>query len=146
MKIGTDCIGVGVGAFIVNDNDEVFLMRRGPQSKNEAGAWDLAGGAVEFGETMEAAAVREIREELGIEIRITGQFPMIDHILKEEGQHWVTTVFKAEIVSGTPTILEPQKCSECGWFSRDALPSPIARSAQPSIAHYLAQQDSPKDV
>lgn len=137
MKQGTDYIGVGVGAFIVNDKGEVLLMRRGPGVKNEAGAWALPGGASEFNETLRDAVIRETREELGIEIDVDGQLAAYDHILPDEGQHWVTSIFTGRIASGTPTIMEPEKCSEIGWFALDALPSPIARMSQGAFDTFL---------
>ena len=137
MKQGTDYIGVGVGAFIVNDKGEVLLMKRGPASKNEAGAWALPGGASEFNETLRDAVIRETREELGIELDVDGQLPAYDHILPDEGQHWITSVFTARIANGTPEIMEPQKCSEIGWFALDALPSPITRMSQGAFDTFL---------
>jgi 8-oxo-dGTP diphosphatase len=137
MKPGTDCIGVGVGAFILNDSGEVLLMRRGPKAKNEVGAWALPGGSVEFNETLRDAVIRETREELGIELDIDGQLPSFDHIIPDEGQHWVTNIFTARIASGEPKIAESEKCNEIGWFALDALPSPIARMAQGAFDTFL---------
>ncbi len=65
MKRGIDTIGVGVGAIIVDEQDRLFLARRGPQAQNERGLWEFPGGAVEFGERLDVA----------------------DHILPVEGQH-----------------------------------------------------------
>jgi peptidase E len=42
MKKGIDYIGVGAGAMIFNEKGEVFLAKRGPKSRNEAGKWDLS--------------------------------------------------------------------------------------------------------
>jgi 8-oxo-dGTP diphosphatase len=130
MKPGTDYIGVGVGAFILNDTGEVLLMRRGPGSKSEVCAWALPGGRVEFNETLRDAVMRETREELGIELDIDGQLPAFDHILPDESQHWITSIFTARVSSGEPAIQETEKCDEIGWFPLDALPSPIARMSQ----------------
>jgi mutator protein MutT len=56
---------VGVGA-VVFDGDQVILVRRG--SPPAYGAWSLPGGAVEVGETLEEAIVREVAEEIGLEV------------------------------------------------------------------------------
>ena len=117
MKRGLDYIGVGVGAIIVNDAGQVFLARRGPQAKNERGLWEFPGGSVEFGEKMADALRREMSEEYGIEIVVGELLDVVDHILPDEGQHWVSPTFICHIQSGIPVIQEPGKCSQIGWFN-----------------------------
>jgi ADP-ribose pyrophosphatase YjhB (NUDIX family) len=136
MSPGKEYIGVGVGVFIFNEKSELLLMKRGPKSKNEIGAWIVPGGTVDFGETLREAAIREVREELAVDIEITDQLPAYEVLLPEESQHWVTNVFSAKIISGTPEIKEPEKCEALGWFSLNALPSPIARASTPAIEYY----------
>ena len=139
MRPGKDYIGTGCGAFIRNENSEVLLMKRGPGAKNEAGSWMLPGASVEYGEKLADAVTREIREELGIEIELTEQLPGWDHILPEEGQHWVTNIFGARITSGLPEIKEPEKCSEIGWFALGNLPSPIAKASQGAVTYFKSK-------
>ncbi len=117
MKKGIDYIGVGIGAVIIDKNGKMLLSQRGPKAKNERGKWEFPGGGVEFGDTMEATIKREMKEELGIEITTYEQLPVLDHIIKEEGQHWITSGFISRIKKGKPTIKEPEKCSALGWFS-----------------------------
>ena len=119
-QIGKDCIGVGVGALIQNEQGEILLALRSQQAKNERGTWEIPGGAVEFGETLKQALQREIREEIGIEIEVGELLHVCDHILTEEGQHWVSPTFICQIKSGTPTIMEPQKCDALQWFTPEA--------------------------
>jgi len=134
---GIDYIGVSVGALLVNDDGAVFLSRRGRQASNERGCWETPGGKVGFGETLEDAVRREMREEYGIDIEIVAQFPAEDHLLPEEGQHWVATTFLARLVPGSePRILEPDKCDGIGWFPLDALPSPLSAITQRDLVAY----------
>ncbi len=56
-----------VAAALINDNNEVLLAQR-PAGKRLAGKWEFPGGKVEAEESPEAALVRELHEELGIEI------------------------------------------------------------------------------
>jgi len=137
MKPGLDYIGVGVGAFVMNDAGEFLLMKRGEKVSTEPSAWALPGGKVDFGETMKNAVTREVEEELGIVVEITNQFPSYDYIVPEENQHWLTNIFNVKIISGTPAIQEPEKCSEIGWFTFDTLPSPIAKMSQQAIDNLL---------
>jgi len=115
MKKGVDYIGVGTGALIFNKNDEVFITRRGPKARNEAGKWDFPGGSVNFGERCEDAAVREIKEEFNIDIEITEFLEVVDHIITKENQHWVSPTFIAKYIGGEPKIMEPDKCTAFKW-------------------------------
>ncbi|PCI24834.1 DNA mismatch repair protein MutT [Candidatus Peregrinibacteria bacterium] len=137
MKKGIDFIGVGVGAMVFNDQGLVFMAKRGKNVRNEAGRWEFPGGAVSFGETLEEAIKREFKEECGVEICIKEMLCVTDHILPEVGQHWVSPTFIASLVSGVPTIKEPEKCSEIGWFSLDNLPSPLMTVSENSVKKYM---------
>jgi mutator protein MutT len=114
---GVDYIGVGIGAIIVNSEGKMLLAKRGRKAKNEKGKWEFPGGSVEFGDTMKETIIREMKEELGIEIEPLEHLPAIDHIIPSDGQHWVTSAFISRIVSGEPTIMEPEKCDKIGWFA-----------------------------
>ncbi len=137
MKRGIDYIGVGVGAVIINERGELFLARRGPQAKNERGLWEFPGGSVEFGEKLSEALIREMREEYGIDIAIGELLDVVDHILPDEGQHWVSPSFLCIITGGTPQILEPGKCSQIGWFAPQQVPSDLSRVSQVNLQNYL---------
>lgn len=127
MKIGVDYIGVSVGAMIFNDKGELFLSKRSKNTKNEKGCWEIPGGAVDFGETLEHAVKRETMEEFGVEIEVLEQFPAADHLIPSENQHWVPTTFLARLKPGQiPKIMEPDKCDEIGWFALDKLPNPLS--------------------
>lgn len=117
MKAGIDYIGVGVGALIFNDEGKFLITLRGPKAKNERGTWEIPGGKVEFGESIEQAIKREIMEEHGIEIEVKELLQVADHIIPDEKQHWVSPTLICEIVSGKPVIKEPEKCSEIRWVS-----------------------------
>jgi 8-oxo-dGTP diphosphatase len=58
-----------VAALALVDEDGRILLTQRPEGKPMAGLWEFPGGKVEAGETPEAALIREIREELGIELR-----------------------------------------------------------------------------
>lgn len=123
---GKDYIGVGVGAMVFDEAGLVFLARRGPQARNERGYWEFPGGTVEFGERLEDAIRREFREEYGMEIAVVELLGISDHILPDEGQHWVSPTFIAHHTGGPPQILEPEKCAAIDWFALDALPEPLS--------------------
>jgi mutator protein MutT len=140
VKIGFDVIGVGVGAMVFNDRGEVFLSQRGPTAKNERGTWEFPGGSVEFGEKLTDAIQREFLEEYGMVIAIDELLGVEDHILPDEGQHWVSPTYLAHHVSGEPRIREPGKCSAIGWFALDALPTPLSVITQQDVHAYQERQ------
>ena len=137
MKRGIDYIGVGVGAIITDNQGRLFLARRGPKAKNERGLWEFPGGSVEFGETMAETLRREMREEFGIEIIVGKLLDVVDHILKEEKQHWVSPTYLCTISAGEPHIMEPGKCAEIGWFRPDEVPQALTQISRENLNHYL---------
>ena len=122
MKRGIDYIGVGVGAVIFNDEGKVFLAKRGREARNESGKWEFPGGGVEFGEWLEDALVREIKEEYGFAIEVDALLDVVNHIIPGEKQHWVSPTFLCRYKDGTPRIREPHKCDEIGWFAVEEIP------------------------
>ena len=133
---GRDHIGVGVGAMVLDGTGRVFLARRGPAARNEAGCWEFPGGMVDFGETCAEAVRREFAEEYGMTIEILRLLGVCDHILVEEGQHWVSPAYLARHVGGTPTIREPDKCTDMGWFDPAAPPEPLSQVSRSTLRLY----------
>ncbi len=112
MKKGKDFIGVGCGALVVNDKNQVLLIRRTDKCQGGmSGIWSRPGGTVEFGETVEQAIKREIKEELNIDVELFGPKRYYDDIREEDGvkKHWVACGCFARIVGGELKNLEPEK-------------------------------------
>ena len=131
MKKGRDYIGVGAGAVIMNDNDEILLLLRNKEP--EAGCWSIPGGAIEFFETLEDAIVREVKEEVGVIAEVIDLLGVTNHIIPEEGLHWVTTPFLVKIKEGIPTNLEPQKHLDLRWFPVNNLPENITMTTRKAL-------------
>lgn len=123
MQPGTDYIGVGVGGVAVDAQGRVFLAKRGPNAVNECGLWEFPGGTLEYGERLKDALVREFREEYGVVIQVGELLTVVDHLIEAERQHWVAPAYLCRIVEGTPNILEPEQCTEIGWFLLEEIPS-----------------------
>jgi ADP-ribose pyrophosphatase len=135
MKPGKDYIGVGVGAFIVNDRNEFLMLLRAKGSKVEPGTWMIPGGKVDFNEKMEDAVKREIKEEIGVDLEVVEPVRTNDHMLTE--QHWVTTTFLCRIKSGEPRILEPHKHDGIKWFKMDEMPENLSIASANSLKAYM---------
>lgn len=130
LKPGVDFIGVGVGVMVRNEKGEMLLGLRSPKSRNEAGKWTAPGGCVEFGETVEQAAIRETKEEFGIDVKITRLLKLHNQLLPGEKQHWVNPMFEARLLKGEPKRMEPDKILEIKWFPLDKLPENLTTNWQ----------------
>ena len=146
MKKGIDYIGVGAGAVIVNAKGEVFLARRGAEARNERHKWEFPGGAVEFGERLEDALIREVMEEYGFEIEVQELLDVVNHIIPDENQHWVSPTFLCRHKNGTPRIREPHKCEAIGWFRLEQIPIQELTIASKKSLHSLRKRSSDSDT
>jgi len=117
VQKGKDYIGVGVGAVVVNRQGKLFLSQRGVEARNERGKWEFPGGGVEFGERLEEALIREMKEEYDLDIEPIEQLWTYDHLIPDEKQHWVSPTYFCKVKKGVPKITEPHKCSQIGWFT-----------------------------
>ena len=70
-------------------------------------------------------------------IQVGELLDVVDHILPSEGQHWVSPSFLCRVVSGTPLIREPEKCSGIGWFAPDEMPKDLTIISRENLASYL---------
>ena len=122
--------GVGCGAAILRDGRLLLVKRR---KAPEAGAWNLPGGKVDFGEAVADAVRREIAEELGVEIELKSSLGFVEMIGLDE-QHWVSPIYRAEIRAGEPVNIEPDKHEGFIWADLDAPPAPLALAAREAIA------------
>ncbi len=92
---------VGVSTVVHHDGMVLLVERAKPPWQ---GSWSLPGGHVEWGETLRAAAVREVLEETGIEVVIDRLVETIDVINRDESglilSHYALTVFAGHVVGG----------------------------------------------
>jgi 8-oxo-dGTP diphosphatase len=77
---------VGIGGIVIHE-DRAVLIRRG--SEPLRGQWSIPGGSLELGETLEQGVVRELLEETGLEVRITGMVEILERIFSESPARYV---------------------------------------------------------
>ena len=130
---------------------EVLLQLRGPETTYMAGHWaTAAAGHVEAGESVLEAAVREAREELGVEVDPASLVPLCAMHRTDAGnpapiEQRVDFFFTARDWSGEPSIQEPGKCVDLRWVSLDDLPEPTVPHER-AVLERLAAGDVPAVV
>ena len=107
---------------VIRRDDRVLLCRVSPGNLG-SGLWTLPGGGMTFGEAPEAAAVREVEEETGLDARITGQ-PSIHSDTGEwpfsagpVSYHTIRFVYPMEVIGGTERREVDGSTDEFGWFT-----------------------------
>lgn len=111
------------GALIVRDGC-VLLVKRAIQPF--LGWWDIPGGFLEEDEHPQAGAIREVREETSLEVRLTGLlgFYVDRYSYSDEGEYCLNIYFLAEVVGGRE---QPgDDAADLAWFAPDTLPKEIA--------------------
>ncbi|MCA2216374.1 NUDIX domain-containing protein [Jidongwangia harbinensis] len=108
-----------------DDEGRILLARRSPGARDEPGAWDCGAGALEFGETFEAAVAREVREEYATEPLGTTLLGVRNVLREDPPSHWVAIVFAVRVDPEAVAIGEPHKFDRLGWFAPNALPAPL---------------------
>jgi mutator protein MutT len=111
---------VGVGAIII-DRERVLLVKRGHAPL--AGEWSIPGGAVEVGETLREAAVREAMEETGLTVEVGDLLGVYDRVLRDADErtryHYVLIDFLCRRVAGEPCAAGD--ADEARWFTQNEL-------------------------
>ena len=117
-------IKVGVIALAKNENDEVLMLLR--KKEPAKGLWAIPGGKLELYERLEDTLVREMKEELGVEIEVVKFICNIQDINEEKELHWIMPVYEVKIVKGKVRNLEPENHGEVRWFKMSEIPENIS--------------------
>jgi 8-oxo-dGTP diphosphatase len=112
------------------EDGRIVLVRR----RNPPPGWALPGGFLDYGESLEACARREAREETGLEVDLVRQLHAYSDPGRDPRGHTVTVVFLAR-ASGEPR--GGDDAAEARAFARDRLPSPIAFDHRRILEDYL---------
>jgi ADP-ribose pyrophosphatase YjhB (NUDIX family) len=111
----------------------IILIKR----KNPPFGWALPGGFVDYGETLEHAAVREAKEETSLDVRLQCQLHTYSDPKRDPRKHTISTVFIAQ-AKGSPVARDDAK--EIKVFSKDELKFPLVFDHEKILADYFERK------
>ena len=115
---------LAAGAFIFNEAGQVLLIRENYGQFR----YGPPGGAVDEGESPQAAAVRETMEEANLVVVVRDLIGV--RWSDADGDRFLGFGFRCEVVSGEPAIVDPGEISEIGWFDPYHPPQPTTNMAR----------------
>lgn len=134
MKPRYPRVGVGV---IVLGKDGRFVLGRRAGSHGE-GCWCLPGGHLEFSESFEECARREVLEETGMSVKNVRLVGVSNGVLEGgEGGHYVTIVMAADHAGGTPATVEKDRFVDVGWF--DGIREPFFELGRDVVEKFISE-------
>lgn len=128
---------VGVGVMILKDG-KVLLSKR--KSSHGAGEYAFPGGHLEYMESFAECAIRETKEESGIEITNI-QFQYLANITSYKPKQYAHIGLVADWKSGVPQVLEPEKSEQWQWYVLDQLPKPMFVSCTLAFLSHKTSQN-----
>lgn len=130
-----------IGVAVIFNDDGLILIDRRRQEGLLGGLWEFPGGKMEPGETVEACIQREIKEEIGIEIKVGDRLITIDHAYT----HFRVTlnVHCCRYLSGEP---QPIECDEVRWVTLSEIDQYPFPKANVQIIEALKQRNSPDKI
>jgi 8-oxo-dGTP diphosphatase len=114
-------IKIGSNILLIRDGKVLFGKRLNCAG---AGTYGVVGGHVEFGESPEACAIRELKEETGLVIDKLKLVSIINDPRQDTG-HYMQFVYLCDDFQGEPQLLEPEKCEGWEWFGINNPPANI---------------------
>jgi ADP-ribose pyrophosphatase YjhB (NUDIX family) len=123
---------------IIEIDDKIILIER----KNPPYGWAIPGGFVDYGESLENAAMREALEETSVHVELYEQFYTYSKPERDPRHHTVTTVFLARPISGRPEAGDDAKSLEL--FTSDSLPDNIAFDHRDILMDYFTYKKTGK--
>ena len=118
---------------IIKVNGKIVLVRR----KNEPYGWAIPGGYIDYGESAEAAAIREAKEETTLNVKLEGLLGVYSDPGRDPRSHTITTVFVAS-AQGEPKAGDD--AGDVGLFDENNLPEPIAFDHKKILHDFFERQ------
>lgn len=130
---------VGVGIILQNEHGQILVGKR---KGSHSPFYSIPGGHLEMGERFEEAAIKEIKEETGMDLIDPQVFCISNNLetYEREGLHFVSVnVFSKKFI-GEPKVMEPDKCEGWQWVDPRELPQPHFDASTQAVECFLSQQ------
>lgn len=124
MRKGFDYPGVSIVFFCHDGKGNFVMAKRGQNARDEQGAWDIGGGGLDFGISVQETLKKEIGEEYCtdvLEYEFLGYMD-VHRVHKGEKTHWIALSFKVLVDPQKVALGEPHKFDDIGWFTLETLP------------------------
>lgn len=110
-----------VGVFVINNNKEILLEKRSKNKLYSPNKWGLCAGHVDTGESLKIAAIREIKEEIGLIINEEDLIPFggVERTTEETNSHLTHFFYLKCNKEASEFIIQEEELSEVKWFSID---------------------------
>ena len=133
-------VGVGFGVMILKDNKILLGKRHEDPEKadsklNGEGTWTMPGGKLEYGETFEEGAIREVMEETGM--KLSNPKVICINNDKNEHAHFITIGLFSDYIEGEAKVMEPNEITEWKWFNLNELPKPLFFPSERVLKNYF---------
>lgn len=128
----------GVFNIILKDNKVLMELRK---NKFDAGLYSLVGGCMEDGETVKQAAVREIKEEVNLDVcEQDVEVISVFHRITPDNWQSIEFVLLVHKFSGDSELMENNVCGDLRWFELNNLPQNISAYAKRAIDNYINKE------
>lgn len=139
---GISFVGITTTFFCHDGNGSFYMGKRSKNARDEHGAWDAGGGGLKWGQTAEENVRREVKEEYGAKVQditFMGYDDVFRNLADGTPTHWLALRFAVRVDKDQVSIQEPDMQEEGGWFTLDALPSPLHSQMAPFLKKYKTQ-------
>lgn len=128
--------GIGVAALVlIRDGESVLLVKQSYDDRY----WSLPGGGMEPGESVDQAAIREVREETGLEVRLK----RVVGIYSKPRENGLAITFEGEVIGGD-LLQVTNETSACRYWPFDRLPEPTRAHLRERVEDF--RRDLPQTI
>jgi len=136
-------IGVGFGVMLLKNRKILLGKRHEDPDKADSvfkysNVWTMPGGKLDYGESFEEGAKREVMEETGIKLNNTKIICVNED--KNEHAHFITIGLLSTDFEGEPQVLEPDEITEWKWFKSNELPENIYPPSQKVLENFKTKK------
>lgn len=108
-----------VAVFIINNNKQVLLQKRSANKRFNPNKWALCAGHVDTGESLESAALRELKEEVGITTKELKPFAEREFTIRDSNSHITYFYYVKSNLDENDFLIQEEELSEVKWFDLD---------------------------